>query len=309
MSAEVVAPAGRPDPAQPSPQPSPQRSRQLSPEPSLQRSAQLSPQPDVLPSLAELGLDLVRTTRRQRIVALARPFVGVAAFVAVVRLGWWWLTPLMVFAIFVAVVTVTHDVVHRTLGLSPRATDLWLTLLGLVLLESGHAYRMTHRQHHRLFPSPGEDPEGYPAELSFAAAVAYGPVFLVRLWLWSFARADRPGRRRLAVEAAAPVVTVAAGVLFFPLTPWLLGYAMMAIVGSWVYPLLTVYLPHHDYGDAPLRQTRTLRGRIIPAIFLELTYHLEHHLYPQVPSHHLPELARRLDPYLARAGVVPVAVP
>src|SRR5689334_24385735 len=45
------------------------------------------------------------------------------------------------------------------------------------------------------------------------------------------------------------------------------------------------------------------------AVFLELTYHLEHHLYPQVPSHHLPELARRLDPYFARAGVKPVAVP
>ena len=79
----------------------------------------------------------------------------------------------------------------------------------------------------------------------------------------------------------------------------MLVYAVMAIVGSWVYPLLTVYLPHHDYGDEPLTQTRTLRGRIIPAIFLELTYHLEHHLYPQVPSHHLPELARRLDPYFA----------
>jgi len=56
-------------------------------------------------------------------------------------------------------------------------------------------------------------------------------------------------------------------------------------------------------------QTRTLRGRIIPAVFLELTYHLEHHLYPQVPSHNLPELARRLDPYLSAAGVRPVAVP
>jgi beta-carotene hydroxylase len=92
-------------------------------------------------------------------------------------------------------------------------------------------------------------------------------------------------------------------------TPALLAYAAMAIVGSWVYPLLTVYLPHHDYGDTPLRQARTLRGRIIPAIFLELTYHLEHHLYPQVPSHNLPELARRLDPFFRQAGVRPVAVP
>lgn len=79
----------------------------------------------------------------------------------------------------------------------------------------------------------------------------------------------------------------------------------MMIVGSWVYPLLTVHLPHRHYGDTPLTQTRTLRGRVIPALFLELTYHLEHHLYPQVPSHNLPRLAQRLDPVLAEAGVRP----
>jgi beta-carotene hydroxylase len=48
---------------------------------------------------------------------------------------------------------------------------------------------------------------------------------------------------------------------------------------------------------------------VIPALFLELTYHLEHHLYPQVPSHNLPELSRRLEPVLRQAGVVPTWVP
>ncbi|NUR46760.1 MAG: fatty acid desaturase [Hamadaea sp.] len=261
-----------------------------------------------LPTMRELGEDLLVTTPSQRMLALARPYVGVAAFAAAVWLGLWWLTPLIVFGIFVAVVTVTHDVVHRTLGLTETETDRWLFALGLVLLESGHAYRITHRQHHRLFPSP-DDPEGYPANLSFLGAVLYGPVFLVRLWLWAYGRSGRRDRMWLLVEAAVPVAAVVGGVLLWPVTPALLVYAILAIVGSWVYPLLTVYLPHHGYGDEPVKQTRTLRGRIIPAIFLELTYHLEHHLYPQVPSHHLPELARRLDPYLARAGVQPVAVP
>ncbi|NUT35771.1 MAG: fatty acid desaturase [Hamadaea sp.] len=261
-----------------------------------------------LPTLRDLGDDLLVTTPRQRRIALARPYLGLVLFAAVAWAGWWWLTPLVVFGIFVAVVTVTHDVVHRTLGLTEDETDRWLFALGLVLLESGHAYRMTHRQHHRLFPSP-DDPEGYPANLSFLGAVCYGPVFLVRLWIWSMRRARLRDRAWLLLEAAVPIAAVTAGILLWKVTPAVLVYAVMAIVGSWVYPLLTVYLPHHDYGDEPLRQTRTLRGRIIPAIFLELTYHLEHHLYPQVPSHHLPELARRLDPYLARAGVRPVAVP
>jgi fatty acid desaturase len=255
-----------------------------------------------LPSLRELGHDLLRTTPRQRRLALARPYVGVAAFVLAAGLRWWWVTPVIVFGIFVAVVTATHDVVHRTLGLSERQTAVWLYLCGLVLLESGHAYQVTHRQHHRLFPST-DDPEGYPAELSLVGAVCYGPVFLVRLWIWSYTRAGRRERAWLLAEAAAPMAAVIGGIAVWPVTPGLLVYAVMAIVGSWVY------LPHHDYGLTPLRQTRTLRGRIIPAVFLELTYHLEHHLYPQVPSHNLPELARRLDPYFRRAGVRPVAVP
>jgi fatty acid desaturase len=255
------------------------------------------------PSLTDLGTDLLLTTRRQRNTALARPYIGVAAFAFVAWLGWWLLTPLVMFGIFVAVVTVTHDVVHRTLGLGRRPTHWALFLMGAVLMESGHAYRITHTQHHRLFPSD-EDPEGYPANLSFLGAVAYGPVFLARLWWWAFTRGRRE-RGWLVAEAAVPFVALATGAALWPVTPALLVYTVMAVVGSWVYPLLTVYLPHHDYGDTPLTQTRTLRGRVIPAVFLELTYHLEHHLYPQVPSHHLAELARRLDPFLAGAGVRP----
>ncbi len=258
------------------------------------------------PPLTTLGPDLLGTTPGQRAVALARPYLGVAVFALVAWRGWWWLTPVVMFGIFVAVVTVTHDVVHRSLGLGHRSTEWALFLLGLVLMESGHAYRITHLQHHRLFPSK-DDPEGYPANLSFLGAVLYGPVFLVRLWWWAYVRSRGNRRQRawLLVEASAPVVSLAAGALLWPATPGLLLYAAMAIVGSWVYPLLTVYLPHHDYGDTPLTQTRTLRGRVVPAVFLELTYHLEHHLYPQVPSHRLAELARRLDPFFTVAGVRP----
>lgn len=54
-------------------------------------------------------------------------------------------------------------------------------------------------------------------------------------------------------------------------------------------------------GIGLLTQTRTLRGTLVPALFMELIYHLEHHLYPQVPSHRLATLAGRLDPFLAEA--------
>ncbi|GAA2433120.1 hypothetical protein GCM10010191_54020 [Actinomadura vinacea] len=253
------------------------------------------------PRLSELGSDLLVTTRRRRILALSLPYLGIALFAGAATAGWWWATPPIAFGIFVAVVTATHDVVHRSLGLGRAATEWALFLLGAVLLESGHAYRATHLQHHRTFPSE-DDPEGHPADLSMLGAVLYGPVFLVRLWWWGYRRSSGRQRAWLLAEAAVPFAAVAAGALFWR---GLLVYATMMIVGSWVYPLLTVHLPHRHYGEDPLTQTHTLRGRVIPALFLELTYHLEHHLYPQVPSHNLARLARRLAPFLDEAGVSP----
>jgi beta-carotene hydroxylase len=263
-----------------------------------------------LPPLASLGADLLATTRRQRRLALARPFTAVALYALVAYAGLWWLAPAAVFLIFVSVVAVTHDVVHGSLGLSRRQTDWALFATGAVLLESGHAYRATHLRHHRAFPGP-DDPEGDPARMSLLKAVAWGPAFLPRLWLWAFAR-SKPGgaeRRWLVAEAAFALLVAIAGVGLCRWTPALLLYTALVVVGSWVYPLLTVHLPHRHYGETPLSQTHTLRGRIVPALFLELTYHLEHHLYPEVPSHNLAELSRRLDPLLRGAGVVPRRVP
>jgi beta-carotene hydroxylase len=261
-----------------------------------------------IPRLDSLGRDLLGTTRRQRWLACGRPLAGVAAYAVAAWLGWWWLTPVALFLTFVAVVTVTHDVVHGSLGLGPRATDWALFGFGAILLESGHAYRRSHLQHHRAFPGP-EDPEGDPARMTLWGAVLHGPVFLPRLWAWAYRRAQPAERRWLLAEAGWALLLPAAGVLLWSRTPAVLLYAALAVVGSWVYPLLTVHLPHRHYGDTPLTQTSSLRGRLIPALFLELTYHLEHHLYPAVPSHHLPELARRLDPFFRQAGVKTRRVP
>ena len=99
--------------------------------------------------------------------------MGLAAYGWAVSAQWWWLTPFLVFVIFVAVVTVSHDLVHGSLGLTRRQTEWWLFVMGGVLLESGHAYRLTHLQHHRVFPRD-DDPEGDPARMSALGAICTG---------------------------------------------------------------------------------------------------------------------------------------
>ena len=75
-----------------------------------------------LPPIGTLGHDLLLTTRAQRLRTLVRPFVLVGVYGFVYAAGGWWITPLVVFLIFIAIVTSAHDLVHGSLGLDRRAT-------------------------------------------------------------------------------------------------------------------------------------------------------------------------------------------
>jgi beta-carotene hydroxylase len=94
-----------------------------------------------------------------------------------------------------------------------------------------------------------------------------------------------------------------------PVSPAVFAYAVAVIVSSWFYPLFAVHLPHRHFGEDRISHAWTLRGQLIPRLFLPLAFHLEHHLYPMVPSHNLPLLAKRLEPYLRSRGVRLLHVP
>ncbi|ARU41919.1 hypothetical protein CCB80_12525 [Armatimonadetes bacterium Uphvl-Ar1] len=263
-----------------------------------------------LPTMKELGSDLLLTTAFQRWQPVPMPYLFMVGFMVSWHLGWFWLSFLCLVFVFSACSTSTHDVVHRSLGHSARATEWLLFLLGMPILESGHAYRATHLAHHQRFPRH-DDPEGEAAHQPMWKVLMTGPVFLPRLWIWAWrANHDRADQRRwLILEALLPILGIGLGLVLFPWTDSVLAYALIVLVSSWFYPLFAVYLPHRHFEEGlPIRQSWTVRGRLIPQMFLPLAYHLEHHLYPLVPSHNLPILAQRLQPWLDEAGVKPVRV-
>ena len=90
-----------------------------------------------LPTLYELGRDLLTVSARQRWVALVRPFLGIATYALAAWAGAFWFLPALVFYLFVTVVTVTHDVVHGALGLSRRQTEWALCVLGRCFWRAG----------------------------------------------------------------------------------------------------------------------------------------------------------------------------
>src|SRR5690349_8131911 len=91
-----------------------------------------------LPTLHQLGPDLLHTSRREAAWILARPFFCASLFAVAARLGAWPLAPMAIFFLFVGIVSSAHDAVHGSLGLSARATDWALFALGALVLESGH---------------------------------------------------------------------------------------------------------------------------------------------------------------------------
>jgi len=265
------------------------------------------PESSTLPTISEIGEDLLRINLFQRIAALLIPFGCVAGYgyFAQKRL---WIPAIacLVYLSFVTYGSISHDLVHRTLGLPRFLNETFLTLVELLAFRSGHAYRKSHLHHHARFPHD-DDIEGSAAWMSLFRSLLEGVVFQYRSIKWTL---NLKSADRALVIGECVAILVALAICFgsFPVTPVLAVYASLMIAGSWIIPLVTSHVPHNPEGRGELQQTLRFRGRLLSILALEHLYHLEHHLYPMVPHHHWPTLARRLDPYFDQAGIKSVVL-
>lgn len=259
----------------------------------------------ILPTLDAVGRDLLAIPRWRKAVSLSAPFILVASYFVAASMDWWLLAMFVVANLsFITYGSLSHDLVHRTLGLRRGLNDALLSTIELLMLRSGRAYRLAHLNHHARYPDAADDPEGAAAHGSLASALAAGFLFFPRLWCWAYRRypAHRP---RLALEAVAIIgliaCSIALALLGLTLAP--IAYVVLSYCGTWIVPLATAYIPHLPKGETELLQTCRFRGWAARLIAFEHLYHLEHHLYPAVPHHNWHELARRLDPILDSVGV------
>ncbi len=258
-----------------------------------------------LPTLAELGRDMTVLTRGQRARAIAQPFLYVTGYFTFACAGWWVPAILAIAAYtFVSYGSTSHDLVHNNLGLPRRLNRGLLSLIELLGLRSGHAYRAAHLHHHRQFPDH-DDVEGAAAHGSIWAATLAGPLHQFRVWRWALGHYTTD-RTWIVIEGIGCLTILATAFVAAPYSVIPLVYVILVVMGSWTFPLITSYLPHNPGGVDALHQTRRIRGKVADFIFRRHYYHLEHHLYPRVPHQNWAELASRLDPYLDRAGIVPI---
>lgn len=257
-----------------------------------------------IPSLDRLGGDLLTVPMWRRTASLTTPFLLAIAFFVCTANRWWAESIVCTMLLtFLTYGSISHDLVHRTLRLPRVLNEVLLCAIELMALRSGHAYRVAHLHHHARFPA-ADDLEGAAAHMTWWRALIDGITLQPRLCLFAI----RHGRDRCWIggEVAASLVLLFASLAAIPWTIAPATYAALMIAGSWLFPFITSFIPHDPKGETELTRTRLFRGRILSIVAFEHFYHLEHHLYPQVPHHNWAELARRLDPHFTRAGLKPL---
>jgi fatty acid desaturase len=216
--------------------------------------------------------------------------------------GWWWWGLPLSFYFFLTGLRQSHNAQHYSLGLPRVIQDAVLFALSLVMLASMHAVQVTHLHHHRHCLA-NEDGEGSTARLPWWCALLTGPLFILRLHFSAWKLAKPSKRVWIATEL---VVIGAITFASFAFCNWLAFHwhlcAMLA--GECLTGFFAVWTVHH--GCKAGEPGRTQRGRCLSLLSYSMFFHAEHHLFPAVPTAHLPELARRLDTAMPQVVLRPV---
>jgi fatty acid desaturase len=236
--------------------------------------------------------DLVPVTRLETLGELLLPLAWLAASLAVAASGHYALAVGLSFVFFLTGLRLVHNAFHMALGLSRSWTDGVLWVMSLVMLGSLHAVKFNHTRHHRL--ALGEDDvEGRSAEMPGWGALLFGPVFPILLHVTALRHG---GRRVRAIVIGEMSMTVAWIWLVFGFwtSPTLRYHVLAMMIGQCLTAFFAVWTVHH-HCDRTHYIARTLRNRIKDEITFHMFRHIEHHLFPRVPTCHLPELSRRID--------------
>jgi fatty acid desaturase len=167
-----------------------------------------------------------------------------------------------------------------------------------------------HTRHHKFLGDP-RDPDDYKNytqhralvwSLHFLRLSVGSLLYLMLIPVLALKFGTSEERRRMAVEYAflAPLYAVV-----FRIVP------ISILLVAWFIPLLIVGtmtairgFTQHGITDAadPYIASRTILPNPVVGFFLlHENYHLEHHLFPEIPSYHLPKLHQLVWPKLPRA--------
>jgi len=225
---------------------------------------------------------------------------------------WWALLPvqgILINALFMLAHECTHATVFRTQRLNKLAGHVagWALFLPFIW------FRYFHFAHHKWTNIPGKDPElgrakpqtvwqwivhvsGVPVFISLAGTIlrlTWGretPEFLPE-------KAQKQAEHEARAMLGFYVIMISL-IPFFPVIIW--AWLFPLVIGQ---PFLRLYLLA-EHGDCPqvanmFDNTRTtFSNRLVRWLAWNMPYHTEHHVWPNVPFHALPELHQRMRDHL-----------
>ncbi|QDL91838.1 fatty acid desaturase [Paroceanicella profunda] len=225
------------------------------------------------------------------------------------RVPFWPLLMLPQGVLIVFLFTLLHETTHRTPFRSRWLNDGVARLCGWLIALPPEWFRCFHFAHHRFTQDPENDPElavpkpvtpaGYALHVSGLPAWASAARVLLRNASGRCADSFVPARalpriRHEAQGMLAGYALVAGMSLWAGSSLALTVWAVPALLGQ---PVLRLYLLA-EHGRCPfvanmLENTRTTyTSRLVRALAWNMPFHAEHHAWPGVPFHRLPEFNR-----------------
>jgi len=239
---------------------------------------------------------------------------------------WLWPAMLLHGVVLIFLFTPLHECIHRTAFKTRALNEAVAFVIGVLILLPREYFRAFHFAHHRFTQDPERDPE-----------LASPKPANIRQWLWqvsglpywiaqargtvmhalgrapeSFYKDDR--QHRAVIREARIVLGIYALVLLVSVAVGsdaaLIYWVIPALLGQ---PALRLYLMA-EHSLCPLTpdmlaNTRTTYTNAwVRALAWNMPYHAEHHAYPAVPFHRLPEVNRAIAPRLKMTAPGYIAV-
>ena len=227
--------------------------------------------------------------------------------------GWWAVPTFLIYGVLYASAADSrwHECGHGTAFRTRWMNDVVYQIASFMMMRNPVVWRWSHARHHTDTIIVGRDPEitgMRPPQLiviglNFFGLVS-GPQSFAALTRNALGRlspdeadftpesrrpkAYRAARIHMAIYGATLALCLATGSI---LPAMLIG--LPRLYGIWL--LLVMGLPQHlglaeDVLDHRLNSRTVRMNRALRFLYSNMNYHMEHHMYPMVPYHRLPEL-------------------
>ena len=223
------------------------------------------------------------------------------------------ITALIIYGFSLAAMFVpVHECCHRTAFANNRLNDLVAWLAGILSFYNSTFYRRYHKWHHRYTQISGKDPElEDPKPSNFREYLA--EISGLNWWIGKFkthyrvatGKLDKmpyiaeSGRDEVINSTRLQILVYFSAIALSLIVgkPWFIIYWLLPLaVGQ---PILRVILLAEHTGcsndNNPLTNTRTtLTWFPLRFLMWNMPFHAEHHLYPSIPFHALPQAHQQL---------------